>query len=49
MTTEVGRGGVSPLLNEEGGQKVCNIIQSDIPRNSVNKDMHCERTGQNGS
>ena len=49
MTTEVGRGGVSPQLNEERGQKVCHIIQSDIPRNSVNKDMHCEHTRQNGA
>ena len=31
------------------GQKVCFIIQSDIPGNSIDKDMHYECTGQNGS
>ena len=25
------------------------IIQSDVSGSSVDKDMHCERTGQNGS
>jgi len=30
-------------------QKVSSIIQSNIPRNSVDKDMHFERTGQNES
>ena len=49
MTTEVGRGGVSTQLIEEEGQKMCSIVQSDVPRNSVDKDMHCECTGQNGS
>ena len=49
MTTEVGRGRVSTQLNEEGGQKMCSIVQSDVPRNSVDKDMYCECTGQNGS
>ena len=28
------------------GQKVCFIIQSDVLGSFVNKDMHCERTGQ---
>ena len=50
MTTKAGRGGVSPQLNEKrGGLKVCLIIQSDISGNSVDKDMHSERTGQNES
>ena len=31
------------------GQKVISIIQSDVLGNSVSKDMHCERTRQNGS
>ena len=31
------------------GSEVSSIIQSDFPRSSVDKDMHCERTGQNGS
>ena len=30
-------------------QKVSSIIQRDISGNSVAKDMHCERMGQNGS
>ena len=30
-------------------QNVSSIIQSDISGNSVAKDMHCERMGQNGS
>ena len=49
MTTKAGRGGVSPQLNEKGGGglKVCLIIQSDISRNSVDKDMHSECIGQN--
>ena len=28
------------------GQKVCYVIQSDILRNSIDKDMHYKRTGQ---
>jgi len=31
------------------GQGESFIIQSDIPRSSVNKDMYCERTRQDGS
>ena len=46
MTIEVGRGGVSPQLNEEGGQKMCSIVRSDIPGNSIDRDMHCELTGK---
>ena len=30
------------------GQKVCLIIQSDIPGNSINKNMHYECAGQMG-
>ena len=31
------------------GQKVSSIIQSDVPENFVDNDMHHEHTGQNGS
>ena len=31
------------------GQKMCFNIQSDIPGSSVDKDIHRERMGQNGS
>ena len=30
-------------------QKVCSVIQSDVPGSSVDKDMHCECKGQIGS
>ena len=36
------------LAKQGRGQKVSSIIQNDISGNSVDKDMHCERTGQNG-
>ena len=49
MTPEVSRGGVSPQLNEEWGQKMCSIVQSGIPGNYIDKDMHYELTEQNGS
>ena len=28
---------------------MCSVIQSDIPGSSIDKDMHCERTGQIGA
>ena len=31
------------------GQKVCFIIQSDAPGNSIDKDMHCEHIRQMGA
>ena len=37
------------LAKQRRGQKVSSIIQSDIPGNFVDKDMHCENTGQDGS
>ena len=37
------------LAKQRRGQKVSTIIQNDIPGSSVDKDMHCERTGQSGS
>ena len=30
-------------------QNVCSIIQSDILGSSIDKDMHCEHTGQIGA
>ena len=29
------------------GQEVSSIIKGDVPKSSVDKDMHCERTRQN--
>ena len=46
---EVGREGVSPWLNEKKGQKVCSVIQDDTLGISIDKDMHCECTGQMGA
>ena len=44
------RGGRSrwsiPSVKQSRDRKVCSIIQSDISGNSIDKDMHCERTGQ---
>ena len=37
------------LAKQRRGQKVSSISQSDIPGSSIAQDMHCERTGQNGS
>ena len=52
MTVKAGRGmprrSIS-LAQRIKGQKVSSIIQSDVLGNSVDKDMHCEHTGQNGS
>ena len=31
------------------GQRVCSAIQSDNLGSSVDKDIHCDHTGQNGS
>ena len=28
---------------------MCFVIQSDVPRRSIDKDMHCERIGQMGA
>ena len=28
---------------------MCSVIQSDVPRRSIDKDMHCERIGQMGA
>ena len=31
------------------GQKVCSIVQNDVPRSSIDKDIHCKRTVQMGA
>jgi len=52
MTVKVGRDKTRKSISsakQRRGQKVSSIIQSDIPESSVDKDMHCERTGQSGS
>ena len=42
-------GRVSPRLNKVEIRKRCSVIQSDIPGNSINKDMHYKRIGQMGA
>ena len=52
MIVKVGKGKPRRSISsakQRRGQKVSSIIQSDFPGSSVNKDMHCEYTGQNGS
>ena len=33
-----------PSAKRSRGQRVCSVIQNDIPGSSIDKDMHCERT-----
>ena len=52
MAVKAGRGRLRrsiSLAKQRRGQKVSSIIQSDFLGNSVDKSMHCECTGQNGS
>ena len=52
MTVKAGGGRLRrsiSLTKRSRGQKVCFVIQSDVPGNSIDKDMHCERTGQIGA
>ena len=52
MTVKVGRGRSRRSISSakrRRGQKVCSVVENDILRNSINKDMHCERTGQMGA
>ena len=52
MIVKTGRGGPRRSISsakQRGSQKVSSIIQSDVPRSSVDKDMYYERTGQNES
>ena len=52
MTEKAGRGKPRRSISSakrRRGQKVSFIIQSEILGSSVDKNMHCERTGQNGS
>ena len=52
MAVKAGRGRLRrsiSLAKQRRGQKVSSIIQSDILGSSVDKDMHCECTGQSGS
>ena len=37
------------LAKRNRGQKVCSVIQNDIPGTSSDKDMYHERTGQMGA
>ena len=38
-----------PSAKRSRGQRVCSVIQNDIPGSSIDKDMHCERTWQMGA
>ena len=52
MTVKVGRGRSRRSISSakrRRGQKVCSVVENDILRNSIDKDMHCERTGQMGA
>ena len=52
MTVEAGGGRLRRSISSakgSRGQKVCFVIQSDVLGNSINKDMHCECTGQMGA
>ena len=52
MTVKVGRGRQMRRISSakrRRGQKESSIIQSDVPKSSIEKDMHFERTGRNGS
>ena len=46
------RGGLRrniPSAKRSKDQNVCPIIQDDVPRSSIDNDMHCEHTGQMGA
>ena len=48
MAVKVSGGGLRrniPSVKRSKGQNVCPIIQGDVPRSSIDKDMHYERTG----
>ena len=52
MTAKVGRDRPRRSISsakQRMGQKVSSIIQSGVLGSSVDKDMHCEHTKQNGS
>ena len=47
MTVKARRGGPRrniPSTRRNGDRNVCPIIQGDVPRGSIDKDMHYERT-----
>ena len=49
MTVKAGRGRPRRSISSakrRRGQKVCSVVQNDIPRSSIDKNMHCERTRQ---
>ena len=51
MAVKIGRGRPRrsfSLAKRKKGQKVCSVIQDDAPGSSIDKDMHCKRTGQMG-
>ena len=52
MTVKTRRGRPNRSISsakQRRGQKVCSVVQNDVPRNSIDKNMYCERTGQMGA
>ena len=52
MVVKAGRGKPRKSISsakQRRGQKMSFNIQSDVPESFVDKDMHCECMGQNGS
>ena len=52
MTVKVGRGRPRRSISSakrRRGQKVCSVVENDVLRNFINKDMHCKCTGQMGA
>ena len=52
MTVKAGRGRPRRSIfsaKRKRGQKVCSIIQDDVPGSSIDEDMHYERTRQMGA
>ena len=49
MTVKAGRGKPRRSISSakrRRGQKVYSVVRNDIPRSSIDKDMHCEHTRQ---
>ena len=52
MTVKAGRGRPRRSISSakwRRDQKVCSVIQNDVPGSSIDKDMHCKRIGQIGA
>ena len=52
MTEKVGEGGLrrnASSVKQSKGQKVRSALQSNVPRGSIDKDIHHESIGQRGT